>query len=96
MKAIHQPPFGHSLTQFAGISFGMRLLETKCKLGDPRAFNGDYNADGEVERFLWVAEKREVAFQKLTDGWWEEVMDPAGVNGKAKVRRDRRRDNSKT
>jgi hypothetical protein len=74
----------------------MRLLETKCKLGDPRAFNGDYNADGEVERFLWVAEKREVAFQKLTDGWWEEVMDPAGVNGKAKVRRDRRRDNSKT
>ena len=73
-----------SLPSLVLSSYGMRLLETKCKLGDPRAFNGDVNSDGELERFLWVSERREVAFQKLTAGWWEEVMDPLGVGRKGK------------
>ena len=68
--------------EFAGVDFDMRLLHTSSKMGDPHSKAGELNEQGNVQRFLWISKKREVAFQKVTEAWWEEVKDPSNLENK--------------
>ena len=58
---------------FSGVHYRARLLRTAAATGDPYAKFGDLNDSGGLERWLWVAENWKVAFQKVSQAWWEEV-----------------------
>ncbi|GMI15240.1 hypothetical protein TrVE_jg249 [Triparma verrucosa] len=67
--------------EFSGVEYEGRLLRSIAKTGDVENKGGFVHDDGNLERYLWVAENRKIAFQKVAGAWWQQHIDPYNQHG---------------